>query len=361
VTNVSFYKGLESITDDTALGDGHPMTITKHRLDGQGAVVKGRICNGPNGEFRDGPRCSNIYPDSLILTTNQHRQHVPLSIPSTGALAAELLALTNPSRPVVDLPVAVAELGELPMLLKGYGDGFLKALARGNLGYQFGIRPLISDLSSLLDFESEVRKRKKELDSLAAGGLRRKRVLWEGSATFATNQVQTNFGNGGAYFHNVKRTTHGKVWGFVRWKPSAHFPDSSEERARLARRAVLGLTVDFSTAWNLMPWSWMIDWCSSVGNFLMARRNIIPCYHDIPQIMTHLQTQTIWTPGSNGYGTFPHNFAPTYVQKNFGSYATTKETKDRARASATLDAHMPGLSLRQLSILGSLGISKYRG
>lgn len=267
--------------------------------------------------------------------------------PTDGALAAKLVADTNPSRPVVDLPVFVAQLPEIPRLFKGYGDNIARNIANANLSYQFGIKPLVSDLMKLLNFQDEFTKRERELKALASGGLRCKRSLWNGSGREIYNAtVRSSYPTATG---RVLYDTTEDVWGFCRWTPSASMPTTPDALRNLAKKSVLGLTFDFASAWELIPFSWLIDWCSSAGDYLQASRNIVPCSVGDVLIMsrksTAMSTQITWR---------------AEASLNGGEIWSKYITGKRGKATPTLSAHLPFLSLRQLSILGSIGVQRYR-
>jgi len=253
------------------------------------------------------------------------------------------LARTNPSRPVVDIPVFIGELGDLPRLVQRAGGGLIRELASANLSYQFGIKPLVSDLTAMLDFVDHVDKRMTELRALQESGLRRKRNLASGSANATVASDPTNTA---PIWVNVdcriRRTTLVKTWGFVRWFPTGDFPATDRALLKLARRSVMGLTIDGSTAWELIPFSWLADWFSNTGDLLKANRNIVPCTHGPVNIMRRSYTEHRYSVISDTTGRYDRQ------------WTIHRETKSRVVATATLQAHMPLLSLRQLSILGSL-------
>jgi hypothetical protein len=247
---------------------------------------------------------------------------------------------------VVDLPIAVYELREIPSLLRKEGRGWLRYLASNNLKYHFGIKPLVNDLINLLNFSDEVNKRHQELNALASSGLRRKRRLWSGSTTGTIHRFisssQPDTGNA-----PVDKSTASRVWGFVEWFPDTESKLMKGDRRALARQVVLGLTVDFSTAWNALPWSWLIDWCSNVGDILIASRNTVGAHHGPIRIMESQTTHGSWTELGNSadiYGLEPAKFRVT--------------TKSRRTVTPSLSAYLPILSLRQLSILGSIGVTR---
>lgn len=262
--------------------------------------------------------------------------------------ASKILAMTNPSRPDVDIPVFVAELKDLPGLVYKEGGSLLRRIAKYNLRYQFAIRPLVSDLTSMLNWVSLVEQRKKELEQLGKNGLRRRRIL--DRASYSEKFVQTLNSDRGILVQNhpITRSTTAEIAGFVRWFPTAGFPQTDASLLSAARRAVLGLTIDGATAWELIPFSWLIDWYGSVGTYLSATRNIVPCSHDNPQIMQHSSQEVTMKPVT---------FSDSYL--TCSAYKLSAETKSRARATPSpITARLPCLTARQLSILASLVIVK---
>jgi hypothetical protein len=303
-----------------------------------GNIIENAATPGPIS----GRRYVNMQPD-YIRTIGSVYQHLPIpGKPSDNMLGAKLLAETNPSRPVIDLPIAVYELREIPQLLKKEGDDIIRRGASLNLKYQFGIKPLVNDLVTLLNFSDEVAKRDKELAALQRSGLRRKRNLYQGE-----NQGQTLRTVHSTDKFNIDVlsdvTTSTKIWGFTVWKSENPGLMAGDRRA-LARKAVLGLTVDFSTAWNAIPWSWLVDWCSNVGDILVATRNTVGAVHGPVWIMEKVDS-----------------FAKTsYPDDPYVSEGTwTIDTKLRRRVyNVSVDSHLPILNGRQLSILGSIGVTR---
>lgn len=336
VNNVSLYQ---RCIDNRAKGNGHDFD-TFH-LETEGGILNRQVAY-------PGLCFSNWQLDALRDpgdTVYNHLSHSGAN-PSLNVSAAEMLAKTNPSRPVVDLPIAIFELREIPKLLKIEGDSLLAKFGSANLSYQFGIKPLVNDLLGLLNFSDEVAKRQKELDALANSGLRRKRQLWSGSSVTSHAQflqsVGYNVGNCGC-----AKTTAWNMWGFVEWFPIDKLALMKADRRALARDAVLGLTIDFSTAWNAIPWSWLIDWCSNVGDILVSKRNLVGASHGPIQIMRTAYTTGIWWPMS------------TTVQKLCSPCYWTLTTKDRRSfAGASLSVQLPILTWRQLSILASIGVTR---
>ena len=336
VSNLSSYDG---ITDFVAKGDGQNLDIRHLKL-------SGLILNYQTTGSTTGRKWVNWMPDRCRNPDDSMYGHLTVpDQPSDAILAASLLAKTNPSRSVVDLPIAIYELREIPELLREEGNKIIRGLAAGNLAWQFGIKPVISDLKKLLNFSDEVAKRQRELEQLAKGGLRRKRHLWSGSTVSASPaDIIAQSGDGFTLHLDVWKNTRREVWGFVVWTPDNPKLMKSDLRAA-ARKAVLGLTIDFSTAWNAIPWSWLVDWCGNVGDILTANRNTIGATHGSIQLMTQTTTNAIARKNPSG------------VSFQNGGWVETSK-KRRTVSYVPVDVQLPVLSLRQLSILGSIGVTR---
>ena len=203
---------------------------------------------------------------------------------SEATLAAKAIANVNPNRPSIDLLVSIAELRELPELLRDAGrillgsNRKLRHAAKANLVAQFGIAPLYSDIKKLLKFTELVSKREYHLHRLQTKGARFKRSLgdesWSGSSngyTCFSPRVDVS----GFSKINLSVNATRDYWYTV----NAHLTGSWSERElqTLAWRTALGLdTISASSLWELLPWSWLIDWFSNTGDILAAYRTGIP-------------------------------------------------------------------------------------
>lgn len=297
--------------------------------------VTGGICNG-RGHWNS---YSN-YP----LAHNLSLSHIPISgRPSNSVLAAELLAGTNPSRPSVDIPVFLGEISDIPKLLRLEGRSVAGLVSGINLNIQFGWGPLISDVRKMLSFQDAVDKRVRDLKKLQNGTYTRKRSLFEDSRTQTTSSFVL-FSDRDIWRARRVRTTTLNVWGYAKWSLTEKLPETDAELRRLADRAVHGLYVNPAAAWELIPWSWLIDWFSNVGDILHAKRNLIPAQPTVVRICEHRQTTDNFTLTSKPSGAYADNIKRTL------------ETKSRTAASASLQAYLPFLTGRQISILGSIGV-----
>jgi len=296
------------------------------------------------------------------------QSHLSVSgIPSVQAAAAKMLANTNPGRAEVSAPVYIGELRDLPHMIKGAGDFLIKLRhAKGRwhrqqllnnatpsqyLSYQFGWKPLFNDLRSLLTFQDTVDKRVNELQRLFAKGGLKRRLDNLGSGSNHSEVTQTiSSVLGDLTRARLSKDTTVSMWGTVRWRP-AFVPKMRDNASlrKLAHKAVFGLSIQAEDAWNLMPWTWLADWFSTCGDYLAASNNRIPSSPQSVCIMTNTKTTLRWRRSES-----------SWVQGG-NSYATL-ETKQRNVPGVVLPTvDIDFLSLRQLSILGALFITRANG
>jgi hypothetical protein len=280
-------------------------------------------------------------------------------IPATVYYAKDVnkvLADTNPSRAIVDLPVSIAELRDIPHLLKGAKKIFRGAGTPSEIGataflsWEFGIKPMLKDLKGVLDFQGQVDRRVQELSRMYKRGGSRHRSD-NGSGTVHTYRPIVGYFAGS--FVQSDEWSVSKAWTVVNWKPDSDLQDSIpplEEIHRRAFRAVFGLNVSVSTVWEALPWSWLIDWFSSVGDYFQANRNSVGFIPGTCYQMVHTQSGSIqWIEGEyplDGQG-----------KLHVGPSILSVDQKERFLvAPGALSVSVPLLSARQLGILGSLAI-----
>jgi hypothetical protein len=333
-----------SCQDWTGQGDCHPLGIDAW-------TSEGCLCNRDGTQW-SGNHMVNYVADAMQYDTNW--QHGTVSgLKSYLQIAAEAAARTNPSRPYVDIPVNILELGEITQLIKRSGDNLLAQLGSNNLRYQFAIAPLVGDLVKLTQFRSAMNHRMAEIRRLQGPkGLRRTFSVDAGSVSFQTGWIymQSLLASTDAPAVKWDGTTAVHVKAHVRWLAGGSLPKSSEsaEMERLVQRAILGMTLDASTAWEVMPWSWLIDWGSTVGDYFKANRNIIPASLEGIWISTHTRS-SFTCPG------VPFAYGEGYMSP--GSF--TRDTKTRSASIPVLPvAHFPFLNGKQVGILASLAVTR---
>lgn len=373
VANQSFSDGLSRCVDvvDGTRND-HPLSI-EHLNRGSSY----ERLSGNDGDPKVGWYYSfDDYVPAYYRNTGAPA-HLSVSLPDSSTAATALLARSNPSRPTVSLPVAIAELKDVPGMLRDIGNDLLKSrkviknyhqqVGSHYLAGLFGWAPLISDVIKLTQFQGSVERRANEFKRLYSnGGLKRRLTLAEAenkeeSQLYVESQIAL------ISCLRVKRTK-GTVWGTVRWLPTSLPPGGSRSDAvyrRMAQGVVLGLGArldatdwrnskarndawsDVADLWQLMPWSWMVDWFSNVGDYLNAHRNTVPAESSRVNIMTRIHT-------TDTYKRLPGN---DWAQG--GGAVLDRESLSRTQHSGpVLTANLGFLSRGQVSILGALAVQR---
>lgn len=297
------------------------------------------------------------FPLTAFDTPAGFTHHSMPDQPSNSFLAVKLIAATNPSKPVVNLPVAIGELKDLPMMLKREGDSILKKFAGRNLQQEFGLMPVLSDATKMMKVSQSIGERVKLFQQLRDKPQVRKANLYNGSMVTQPGTVSTTNSSPGYVFcrHRlVSQSTQVQIGGYVTWTGGHDFTKSNLSYTDpalkfLARRAVLGTNIDLSTLWELTPWSWLADWYGNLGDYLAGSRSVVPVYPSKPRLTIRTTSVRYYVAESTNFGFTPGSL-PVSV---------TIKKKERVIASAALpSAFMPMLSLRQVGILASLGIMR---
>lgn len=273
-----------------------------------------------------------------------------------------LFAASNPYRANILVPAFLAELRDLPKMI--YDLGRLKLnrkpifhspadLAKAWVGANFGWAPLIGDLVKLADFHLKTEKREKEFDRLySSAGLVRRVQL--GNDVISPPGKEFYWGQqSGSWPMLATGTGSTKVWGVVRYRP-AQSPSGSPTRRPAPvelRRILAGLSRDGVTAsaWELIPWSWLIDYVYDIGGALKANsgQRFLTIERACIMVQTNVQYTHVADIKIDAYG---RRLILTPGKLDF-------EWKQRTPVSGPSifpTPHVAELSAAQLSILGSL-------
>lgn len=328
-------------TDVLGPTDCDPFNVDGWRY--EGGVINNDYYSHFGGHFVD------YVADVLVTPANFPHLSLPPGTISDIEVATSAAARTSPSRPYVDVPTALLELREAYQLVKDAGDSLIRQFGNANLKLQFGYAPIVSDLSKFVRFQEQVARRVRDIERLSGERGLRKTVSIGSYDVYGSGNIVCQSADA---FINVPRNinTHVDIRCHTRWIPSIstlHLMPPKEMSA-LARQAVLGLTVDFSTVWNILPWSWMLDWCGNIGTFLVSQRNIIPATLSDVVVMRHTTTKHV-TSGYSDPGSGNRKMTPIRF---------TRETKNRAKSFVAPVAHWPFLSANQMGIVASLAVTR---
>lgn len=252
----------------------------------------------------------------------------------------------------------------------------LSKTGRHWLSIQFGYLPLIRDTINFIKAHKTGMGRVEQLIRDSGRPVRRRRELkdysGESQISYAHFQASTpylgGFGpsfvtqcyGGGLAHDSTRRHKETKVWAEGRFRyflPPG--PRTVQYKKKLFRK-VIGANLDIDTVYNLIPWTWMVDYFVDLGHFVQA---MSPGVSDrLVADYCYVMSETKWV---------THTIGTQYVltsqdanKKPVGSPVTAS-----ARKTYTLKMRVQGspfgfgvkqsnLSPMQLSILGAVGLSR---
>jgi hypothetical protein len=286
----------------------------------------------------------------------------PLAAPNGWYL--RLVAATNPSRPVFTPPQMLQDLIEFPRLLRDTGRFLsdprryanLKGIADTYLAGRFGWAPLIEDLGKLIDLQSHILKRTKELERLYSGRGLKRRVKFGNDTAVSKSLVTYPMDN----FSKVVVTAHHKCersnWGSIRWKPTSPppFHPSDVRMHNYVRRIVFGLTPEGMAKglWDVIPWTWLLGWFVNIGNYALAYSNTVPASHGSA---CHMSQVTLTTSA----GTFEAIGVKSQDLHHIGYSTYSRKTRE-VSGVMTPGFNMPFMDMSRLSVLGALVAQRLR-
>jgi len=338
-----------------------------------------------------------VYQGPFVINTTVLHSGSPGPVPTSYLPSSseirmdgtKLWADAVPTGTEVSLASFLGELREGLPQLPGYSSyyntgirGSRKATpaekmpANEYLNWKFGILPMKQDLQNLargiLDFHKRVEQFRRD----SGRNVRRRRGLGEhrrevdlGSLTGVGKvYIPTLFNTDvlSSFYYQSLGTLKTidiidtNVWfagAYTYYLSEAHdFLGKLERYEQLANHA-LGLEFDLDTAWELTPWSWLVDWFSDAGSFIhnltaLSNDNVVARY---AYVMHHTKVTRAYT--VTGMRPYTGVTGPTTI-----SAFETMESKKRTRSTPYgFGFDMNALSGTQSAILGALGLTKAPG
>ena len=193
-----------------------------------------------------------------------------------------LVGRAIPTNPVVDGSVGLAELFRegIPSMIGSTllrnKVGFLRGLGSEYLNYEFGWKPLVSDVKNAAKAIVESERIINQLVRDSGKMVHRRRHF------LPIHEVSVSVSNTAGYPYN---TNIANWWNTPWWRTTDIYtrdtwfsgvftfeydPGSLSEISRIATQARLlyGLQLTPEVLWNLAPWSWLVDWFANVGPLL---------------------------------------------------------------------------------------------
>lgn len=284
--------------------------------------------------------------------------------PDWATMASQACAAMNPNRPAFNMLSFGGESRDLPSLIATVPSSLMKRArilrhyANFHLSWEFGWKPLVSDTQKALAAADAVSQRLKWLNDLAAGKsvYRRYQLPPQDDVRNANTLVSTETETY-TQKHRYTDRRHADSWVTSRWKavfPRLTIPSDPARRLKQARDLTYGLTSMSAVEawWQLLPWSWLTDWFTDVGQFLAVVNNSLLLQLE-SLCWCRRSTASRWfaiassTPGDitlRGSGTYRKI---VLERKDIRSYVLGQPTLS-----------LPALTSRQLAILASVALQR---
>jgi hypothetical protein len=331
-----------------------------------------------------------LHPN-LLPTTSPNIPLLPFQLfnSTLTAVGTKAWAESKPTASRGGLGQAFGELHQLPKnplnflkdlqtnlrnLASGASGGrsiknILKGGAGEHLNFQFGILPMVKDVQDLI---KNVRDLDRNLDQLRRDNgrpVRRRRHI-AGSSSYSIVESDLTPVQAGAsmlptlaagFFTGSSRKTviTQSYWDYVFTARFRYFIDwQKADAGNLATaaqisRMLLGLDVSPATLYELMPWSWLIDWFTNLGSVVSNLTN---------DQSDHLVADYAYVTGKYT------SYVDTIIQPKLANCPNenvviqgSSQTEVLKRINATpygFGLTFQDLSPKQLGILGALGLTK---
>lgn len=305
---------------------------------------------------------------------------------SLSTYSASAFNRMRPDLPSFSIAQQLGELREVPGSLKRdvrrirdtvrdkSGKTKLSRTAEWHLSLQFGWLPLLSSvrdfvkahrdsqkrLRKLIDDASKPKRRSTRLDGLMGNSNKE----WVNNQTFSNGYGAPHFPSlvtqaygGGPSYQTTTTTLQVRTWAtgtFTYWLPPG--PRDYHWNRKLYRR-IMGMYVTPSVIYELVPWSWLVDYFTTCGDFYKAVSAGV-ADRCVAKNLCMMQTVTLRN--------FTKCRIPVVVGNNFSVFAETFAVRTMTRKF-----RMPGspfgwgvrhsdLSLHQKGILAALGLSRWK-
>lgn len=331
----------------------------------------------------EGQNASGTRVFSKCPIDGQHSPQVPdygFNHPNWAEIASDAAARTNPSKPAVNIPAFLGELKDLPGLFRSVPDllrgrglaylaslpkkgvkgasGVLKDAGSANLAYQFGWRPFVADLLAIADWAQDVLNALQALAQLCAGKSIKRRSYYPLKQSYTDHGVLYTHTLGTTTRHKMETVRYCREWVTTRWSATSNtpIPESIEDALKKALQMAYGIHSHgaFAAAWELLPWSWLIDWFWNLGQWFAANGNFLRLSLD----------SICWCRTTSSITTFTLVQGPDAGIRLVGEYSTSSSLKERHPVAPILALlpplpSLPCLTAGQMSILGSLIAQRY--
>jgi hypothetical protein len=299
-------------------------------------------------------------------------------------MANRYFAATAPDRAIGSIGVTLIELlrGDIPSVLKNFQEmmaGYRSVknyLGSEYLNITFGWTPLIQEYANLIKVGMALERviyyesfrRKRQWDGPSVGGtINPTRAISNNTLPYSGGTLKEGYGPSGSGQNNTYTQD-------AKWlaREDYHFASRYTGLAKATRRAEsfsdtaqdilkrLGLVDDPTLLWDLTPYSWLLDWFTTMGESLVNAQTYSPHAGKYNVDFAYLTTQNTYH--QQGHLLRSLTTDPTMkVSVERASSVLTSTTRWRERATPFgFGTQMASLSSGQFGILVALGLAQFR-
>lgn len=279
---------------------------------------------------------------------------------------AESYNRMKPTQPDFNALNAIYELREVPgMLRQRFHKNGLKNIGSYYLALKFGWEPLLNDVRSFVQTHIKSNKRLKQLMRDNGRPVRRNITLRSSGETDYGETVPAYNIFPSLHTDYIVRMTHrvdmvrnSRVWASARFR--YHLPPGNTESywTRMMMARIFGFAPSPSVVYNAIPWSWLVDWFSNLGDVIenldagVADRLAADYFYVMEENIT------------SSVVTADYIFRSPFEDREMSATAFSSHSaiqKHRARGDPFgFRTDFESLKPAQMAILGALGLSRLR-
>jgi hypothetical protein len=179
----------------------------------------------------------------------------------------EAAKLLRPDLTAVSVPNFLIEISQIKMLFNLWRSNvsFAKNVAGANLNYNFGWKPTIGDLSSVIGAVRNLQQRIAEFERSLNVLFHRQTTLFEDTLTSSASLSSTPFAGWKTdYSASIKRS----MTAHVVFRPAPLQALSNFNKSLRAILDSLGFELNPRIIWDAIPFTFVVDWFFNFGKFL---------------------------------------------------------------------------------------------
>lgn len=320
-----------------------------------------------SGPLFAGPHRLNASEPSSQAHWNRPPPTDPAILQGLGGTAISRCKPTNPHASVAQSLIELRRDGLPSIPFSSTREKGIKGIPEDHLNYEFGIKPLISDLQATVKAARNAQAILRQYHRDSGRLVRRKYSYPIDTQTVETvdPRAYLTAGNGSPLSSYAYQIAHGEQRKVVKTERSYRFSGAfmykaadAEDRIDYLERKIqeanhlIGIAPTPEVIWDTLPWSWFLDWFANIGDVVsnvssMLVDDLVVAWGYLTEVI-RVETQithrgAVMNDGSSG----------------MASITLEYESKRRVRATPFgFGFDMTTLSSRQWAILASLGLSQ---